>query len=197
MIRVFYCSLLIFLTQTFKVTAQTIVFSNSTVYVTLTSDSNSAYLDFSGNTIISNTQAVVFSGKVYSEESILITPNGANPIVIKPVPVCVTCMPPPNEPNADPPGTVLKPKPGGTGRLYAPNVILYPVPVQSVLNFDVNNYLVNAYTVLDLNGVVKISQSIQPTHTGSVDVSALISGNYIIKLQIGTNQFTNVQFIKN
>ncbi|WP_309642651.1 T9SS type A sorting domain-containing protein [Flavobacterium sp.] len=176
--------------------AQTINFINNSAYVTFSSDNSNVFLDFSHDVTVSNSQNVVVRGKIYSDESVVIKPYQNYSIVIKPPEPCEMCMPQ-LDVNADPPGTVIKPKPGGSGKIYVPVAVLYPVPVHTNLTFDVSNYFVENYTIFDMYGISKITQNLTPTHNYTIDVSGLANGNYILKLNLGANIYATVQFIKN
>lgn len=195
MIRIYLYSLFIFVLGS-NLQAQTINFANNSAFVTFASDASDIYLDFVPNVTVSNSQNVVLRGEIYSDEFVVIKPFDAYSIVMKPILPCPTCNVPFNV-NADPPGTVIKPKPGGSGKIETPAVVVYPVPVHNALTFDISNYFVEAYTIYDMNGVSKLSQNIQPTHNYTIDVTTLTNGNYIIKLNLGKNTFSTIQFIKN
>ncbi|NHM05679.1 T9SS type A sorting domain-containing protein [Flavobacterium sp. CYK-4] len=176
------------------VVAQTINFSNNSAYVIFSSDNENLDLDFQDDVIVNNTQNVVLQGKIYSDDSVVIKPHQNYSIVFKPqMPSpCMTCAP------GDPPGTVIKPKPGGSGKIGSPLTVVYPVPVHTELNFTVSNYQVENFTIYDMFGVSKVSQNFAPPiQSYTIDVSGFANGNYILKLNLGNNMYASIQFIKN
>jgi hypothetical protein len=195
MIRKYLCSLFVFVIGN-SLQAQTINFADNSAFVTFSSDASDIYLDFVPNVTVSNSQNVVLRGEIYSDEFVVIKPFDTYSIVMKPILPCPTCNVPFNV-NADPPGTVIKPKPGGSGKIETPAVVVYPVPVHNDLTFNVSNYMVVAFAIFDINGIAKISQNLNPTNNYTIDVSGLTVGNYILKLNLGNNLCTTIQFIKN
>jgi hypothetical protein len=195
MIRMYLYSLLI-VVLSHSMRAQTINFINQSAFVTFSADNGDVFLDFIDDVTVNSTQNVVIRGKIYSDESVVIKPDNSYSIVMKPPVVCENCSPQ-LDVNADPPGTVIKPKPGGSGKISLPITVVYPVPVHTDLTFDVSNYTVIGFAIYDIYGVPKVSQTLTPTHRYTVDVSGFANGNYILNLNLGSNTNTSVQFIKN
>lgn len=196
--RILYYSILVAVFVN-GINAQTVNFNNNSVYITFSSNANQAYLDYYDKVLISNTQNVTLAGEIYSESSIAIIPYQNFSIVIKPpgFSTSATSAPPPVSPFGEPLGTVIKPKPGGPQKLYSPVVVLFPVPVQTSLTFDVSNYNVIGYQIFDSTGVVKLAENFSPRKNYTINVSTLSNGNYFLKLNLGSNQFSTMQFIKN
>jgi Secretion system C-terminal sorting domain len=177
---------------------QNVNFNNNAVYITFSANKDQAYLDYNDKILISNSQNVIIAGEIYSDSSIAIIPYQTYSIVIKPPGFSVSGLPSnPQNPAGDPPGTVIKPKPGGPQRIYSPVVVLYPVPVHTTLNFDITNFTVIGYEIYDTSGLVKLTESFSPRNTYAINVSTLTNANYFLKLNLGNNQFSTIQFIKN
>lgn len=74
------------------------------------------------------------------------------------------------------------------------NVVLYPNPAKTILNVSVpQNTTITAYTILDVTGKTLVSGAFNIQN--SIDVSALSSGSYIIRLNGEGAQLTKM-FIK-
>lgn len=97
-----------------------------------------------------------------------------------------------------PPSTTIRSGPKGNGGIPNPKTInFYPNPVQNDLTFTITGKLANAYNIYDKTGLLKISQSIAPTNTATINVSSLTAGHYILKLNLDNGQQLSIQFIKN
>lgn len=92
--------------------------------------------------------------------------------------------------------TVIKSKGTTAGRPPDP-IIIYPNPVQTDLTFHVPDNLAIAYSIFDMNGILKKNLSLIPTNFGTIDVSGLPTATYILKLDMITGNYTTLQFIKN
>jgi hypothetical protein len=148
---------------------------------------------------ITNTQNISISGTFESDISVSIAPLIGYSIVLKPLST--------NQPYSSNlillPGndtTSVKIKRQGTGdRSTTPsNIILFPNPVQTVLNFSVSNNLVSSFEIYNLNGILQNSQTINPPVASSaINVNNLIQGTYILKLNLTNGNQLTIQFIKN
>lgn len=76
------------------------------------------------------------------------------------------------------------------------DVNIYPNPAESTLNieFDHNRFSVNTIQVFDINGKMVSSEAVN-SNVNSINVSALTSGCYFIRLSNESNAFTT-KFIK-
>lgn len=191
MIRSCFCAFFLVVCSA-ATSAQMISFNNNSAFVTYSSNTDDIYLDFFDDVTVSSSQNVTLRGQIFSDESVLIKPQPIYSIVLKPVVPCAYCMP-----AGDPPTTVIKPKPGGSGKLSQSTVTLYPVPVYTNLTFNVSNYLVEAYAIFDSAGVLKQQQNLTPTYEYTIDVRGLKAGSYMLRLHLGNNLFFTKHFIKN
>ena len=74
------------------------------------------------------------------------------------------------------------------------DIVLYPNPAQSLINVSIpQNTLVTQYSILDVTGKTLINGTFGTQN--SIDISALSSGSYILKLYGGEQRLTKV-FIK-
>lgn len=70
--------------------------------------------------------------------------------------------------------------------------IVYPNPVNNILNVEVPNSLVSGYEIVDMNG--KLLK--ETTHSNRIDVSSLNTGTYILKATLLDNSIVVKKFIK-
>jgi hypothetical protein len=174
-----------------KINAQTSTQVNNVINITLSSDYNNQTWSNELALNITNSQTIVISGKFYSDVAVNIIPKGTNSIIIKPMDYDYFIT------NKAEGATVVRPK-ANSGPVKGPvSISLYPNPVQSNLNFTCADLLVTSYQIYDLNGLLKINQTITATNSGIIDVSGLTAGNYILNLQLQNNSFIRIQFIKN
>lgn len=179
---------IVFLTNSVK--GQTLLSTNTTTSLTLSSDYLNADMWESLNLIITNSQNVTISGIFYSNSSIAIVPTGNKSILIKPGNLLNK-----GDGSTGTGTTVVKPVAGGAGSM--PLVTLYPNPVYSDLTFSVTEKPVVAYSIYDINGNFKMAQTISPTNTHTINVNTLTPANYLLKLDFADNSYITVQFIKN
>jgi hypothetical protein len=171
-----------------KINAQTSTQINNVINITLSSDYNDQTWSNLLATNITNSQTITISGIFASDVAVNIIPKGINSIIIKHN-YSIT--------NKAEGTTVIRPK-SNSGPVKGPvSISLYPNPVQSNLNFTCADLLVTSYQIYDLNGLLKINQTITATNSGSIDVNSLTAGNYILNLQLQNNSFIRIQFIKN
>lgn len=149
-----------------------------------------------------NTANVKVSGYFDSKESVLVRPDPDVSITI--VPASSVFRAPMGGGN----GTTIKsgggsggytPPPGGrmsSGQSDTKGIAIYPNPVQSNLSFQLENEEVILYEIYDLNNILMLTESIEPTSISTIDVARLNSGSYILKLKTQKNQYLTVQFLK-
>jgi hypothetical protein len=184
--------LLIILSIT-NVKAQQVTTSATGVELLLYSDYKNEVFTRSFPLKITNTQNVIISGDFSSDYVVNIIPNNGKSIIIKPL---VAVSSPTARITAE--GTTVVKKSStntanpGTSKRFK----IYPDPVDTVLNFDSPYEYVISYQVNDLNGMQKMILNITPTTSGTIDVSNLTSGNYILTL-ILQHSYIKIQFIKN
>jgi hypothetical protein len=172
---------------------------NNPVELVLSSDSLNIYKHEVEPLKISNTANVNISGLFQSDYYVSIKPISGFDIIIIPDGLMPNTLKPilPIFPN--PPVTIIRSTRidgDGTGPKQA-SAKIYPNPVQKDLTFTVSNNLVNAYSVYDLSGTLKLFQDIKPTNTANINVGNLVSGNYILKLNLTDGKQLSIQFIKN
>ena len=143
---------------------------------------------------ITNTQSVSVSGNFSSEVSVVIVPIANTSMLFTPVNTSGVILPGDGT-------TVIKIKPPGGGIINGLSkrllVSIFPNPVQSTLNFETTNGEVNSYSVYDSNGINILSEKIEPTNNGLINVNKLVSGIYILKLNLVTGEQLTIKFIKN
>jgi Secretion system C-terminal sorting domain len=162
------------------------------IQLLLYSDYKNEILTFQPALKITNTQNVIISGDFSSDKVVNIVPTAGYSIIIKPL---VASSSPTARMMAEG-KTVIKRSSNGTGHPGNKRFNLYPNPVDTVLNFDSPYGYVLSYQVFDLNENLKMEQNIVPTTSGTIDVSKLTTGTYVLNfiLKYRTN---TIQFIKN
>ncbi len=151
---------------------------------------------------ISNTANVNISGLFQSDYYVSIKPTLGFDIVIIPDASATNNLNPALPILPNPPVTIIRSTriidEGGEGvKPKQASVVIHPNPVQKDLTFTITNNLVNAYSIYDLLGTIKQSLVILPTTTAVINVSDLVSGNYILKLNLADGRQLTIQFIKN
>lgn len=159
----------------------------------LSSNSLNAIEYYTSPLKITNNNSVLISGTYSAENYLKIVPKINTSVILKPVTSTTLAL---LDPLGDGVATVIKVKPPGAG-IPQPRITIFPNPVQTDLNFDINNSLVTGYSIYDLSNVLMATQTITPTKTGVINVASLINGNYILRLNIANGQQLAVQFIKN
>jgi hypothetical protein len=169
--------------------SQNFIYSNSKTTLILDSDFLSADVYDDLKLEIINTTSTVISG-AFEAGSITLIPLPDTTIKIIPNDVLGRIL-------TGDGTTVLKPRPPCSGCHPQSLVILYPNPVQNDLTFTTSGRLVLSYSIYDLSGILRASQTISPTNSSTINVSNLTSGTYILWLNLGNNQQITIQFIKN
>jgi len=168
--------------------------TNSTngIFITLSSDLLDADLYYTQKMSITSNQNITLSGRFVSE-SVLISPMAPYTILITPRSGSSYLA---RDGGGSDGTTVVKSKGTAVGRPMPP-LTVYPNPVQTNLNFNTPNNLATGYSIYDLNGTVLQSSSFPQTDSGTINVSALASGNYILRIEFIDYQYATIQFIKN
>jgi Secretion system C-terminal sorting domain len=144
---------------------------------------------------ITNDNTVIISGTYRAESYLKIVPKINTSVILKPITTTNFAL---LDPLGDGVATVIKVKPpGGSGGLPQPKITIFPNPVQTDLNFSITNSMVSSYTIYDQNGVLKTTQTITPSNSGTINVSSLTNSTYILRLNINNGQQLAIQFIKN
>lgn len=96
-------------------------------------------------------------------------------------------------------GTTIKSRPIGIGdgRLAQPRSVISPNPVNNDLIFYGVDKKIKNYFIYDLNGQNKSLVTYLNQESNSINVSNLLKGNYILKIETTDNQTISMQFIKN
>lgn len=171
---------------------------NNTIVLNLSSDMLDQDFFQEKKIEITSLQDVSISGIFESDISVSIKPDSAHTILIEPS----SSMFYSERIMGGGGGTTIKSNGGGTG--YTPpgpgtpySVSIYPNPVQTTLNFQVQGQQINAYEIYNLSNVLVMSSSFSPTNQGTINVSQLSPNNYILRLITVGNQYIATQFIKN
>jgi Secretion system C-terminal sorting domain len=173
--------------------AQKLTETATQVKLLLVSDYKNEIKSFYKPLTITNSETAIISGD-FSSIAVNIVPTSGYSIIIKPL-VAIS----------SPTGRIMR---LGTSSIRAsakrsspvrkpqekPNI--YPNPVTTDLNFSSPDDYVISYQVFDLLGNLLLSANIIPTTLGSIDVSNLAQGMYLLKLTL-QHQNVNLQFIKN
>ncbi len=73
---------------------------------------------------------------------------------------------------------------------------IYPNPTKSQLNFDLSGEIVKSITITDLNGKEVITYNSELSNLNSIDISALITGQYFISFELTDQSVINKKFVK-
>jgi len=73
---------------------------------------------------------------------------------------------------------------------------IYPNPAKNELNFDLGSELVKSITITDLTGKKIITYNSELNNLNSIDISALITGQYFISFEITDQSVINKKFVK-
>ncbi len=173
---------------------------NNTIVLNLSSDMLDEEFFQEKKIEITNTDDVSISGHYESQISVLIKPDSTHTIVITPASNSFYST----RTMGGGGGTTIKSNGGGTGYTPPPpgpegpyTFSIYPNPVQTTLNFQIQGQQINAYEIYNLSNVLVMSSSFSPTNQGTINVSQLSPNNYILRLITVGNQYIATQFIKN
>jgi len=75
---------------------------------------------------------------------------------------------------------------------FIPDIYVFPNPTQEEINLNVLPVTIESFQVFSINGELLI----EGEHNGSINVSALLQGNYIIVLRDNNSNYKTVRFIK-
>lgn len=182
---------IIFFTPNFF--GQNINYGPDSVTITFDSDKYNQMRYYEDEIMVLSTQDVNVSGEFSSDDSVVIIPKNSYSIVLLPIDNS-------NNRNTFQNGTttVITAKSGGFGRPYSPQVSIYPNPVHSDLTFNSPESKIIAYSIYDQTGATIMSSSIIPSNIYTINVSNLINGIYILKLNMENgSSLSTIQFIKN
>lgn len=170
--------------------AQTVTTNSvGNINISLSADFLDAYINYNQSITISSTQDVNLSGNILSN-TIALLPNATYSITLKPSGTGA------NRNILGDGTTVIKPKNVGTGSPSPFAVSAYPVPVQTSLNIDSTETILG-YSVYDLMGILKLTQTINSASSFAIDVSTLPATTYLLRLNLSNGLNYKLQFIKN
>ncbi len=191
--RIYIFSTLLFLFIQNITNGQTFQTVSNTIYLTISSDYNNQEVYEILPLVITNTTDITISGDYTSETEVTIysIPNTSIQIVptvsLKNDTLRNCCT------------TVIRTNTGGPGKIFSDSKTiakLYPNPVHSILTFSLQNKKATAFSVFDMNGNQLIYSKSIFTYNHNIDVSKLITGNYILKINTEDNQILHINFIK-
>lgn len=163
------------------------------------------FQDFDGAPYVSDQEiifkstipTVTISGDIQSEISITVKSDLSNIIFIKASEVVFAA-----NPNGGSKGTVIRPKPRLCIECEKSLVVKQKNDI--FLNQTYNNIqimsrqeLIVGYTLFDLSGKTITTEKTTPTSNFIIDTAQLKKAVYIVKIDLGNQQFKTIKFIKN
>lgn len=166
------------------------------IYLTISADYNNAEVYETLPLVINNTEDVLINGNFTSEIEVTISPIPNTTIQIVPTPSpSYTLL----ETNSGCCTTVIRTSTGGPGIMnpkQIPEIRSYPNPVYDALTFDLHNKKAIGYSIFDISGNQITHSKITPTNEYIIDVSSLLSGHYILTIELQNGKVVQVTFIK-